>query len=261
MSRSLRRLLPCTVFALLTSCSEAPPVNETVATAAAPDLAGIAELQAQLASLEARKQRIEDSNAIKRLQRAFGFYMSEGQWQQVADLFAASATLEFGRDGVYRGQQRILAWLQAWGGTDNGLREGQLNEFFQLMPVVTLAEDGTTAKARWRGIMLLGQLGEQALWGEGPYENEYVKEAGVWKLARLRWFQTIVVPYEGGWARHADFNKGIWVSATLPADAPPTAPYGSWPETFLPPFSFTNPVGRYSPEPVQEVPASAGGQP
>jgi len=257
----MRHWLTCAAFALLASCSDAPPANQAGTTSAVPAAARIAELQAQLAALSARKQRIEDSNAIKRLQRAFGFYMSEGQWQQVADLFAANATLEFGRDGVYSGKERILAWLQAWSGTDNGLREGQLNEFFQLMPVVTLAEDGTTAKARWRGIMLLGQLGEQALWGEGPYENEYVKEAGVWKLARLRWFQTIVVPYEGGWARHEDFNKGIWVSATLPADAPPTAPYGSWPETFLPPFSFTNPVGRYIPERVQEAATAAGGQP
>lgn len=257
----MRHWLACTAFVLLAACSEAPPANEAGATAAVPEAARIADLQAQLAALSARKQRIEDANAIKRLQRAFGFYMSEGQWQQVADLFAADATLEFGRDGVYSGKDRILAWLRAYGGTDNGLREGQLNEFFQLMPVVTLAEDGTTAKARWRGIMLLGQMGEQALWGEGPYENTYVKEAGVWKLASLRWFQTIAVPYEGGWARHVDVNNGIWVSATLPADAPPTAPYGSWPETFLPPFSFSNPVGRYSPEPLQEASVSAGGQP
>jgi hypothetical protein len=75
-----------------------------------------------------------------------------------------------------------------------------------------------------------------------------VKEDGVWKISKLHWFQTILVPYEGGWGRHEDVNKGIWVSETLPPDAPPTYDFGSWPTTFLPPFSFSNPVGRYQPD-------------
>lgn len=241
------------VAVLLTACGDAdPPV--TAATPVSPEIAvdaqRVAALQEQLAELQARKQRIEDSNAIKRLQRAFGYYMSEALWDEVVELFAEDATLEFGRDGVYAGKARIRAYLYALNDGRMGLAEGQLHEHLQLMPVVTLSEDGNTAKARWRSIMLLGELGGEALWGEGPYENEYVKEAGIWKLSRLRWFQTLLVPYEGGWARHADYNQGIWVSDRLPPDAPPTAPYGSWPETFLPPFSFANPVGRYVGTPV-----------
>jgi len=240
--------LTALILCLLHGCSEMPAAGSdsaSVPAAAETDAARIDTLRLQLAALQARKLRIEDSNAIKRLQRSFGYYMSEGQWDQVAALFSEDATFEFGRDGVYRGRARILAWLQTFGGNSTGLREGQLNEFFQLMPVLTLDESGSSAKARWRGIMLLGKLGEQALWGEGPYENEYVKEGGIWKFSKLRWFQTIAVPYAGGWVQHEDVNKGIWVSPQLPADAPPTATYGSWPETFLPPFSFANPVGRY----------------
>lgn len=254
-------------FGLLGACNEAPdapevPEPEPQAEAAVtPDVDAeqIAAMQQQLAGLQARKQRIEDSNDIKRLQRAYGYYMDEALWDEVVQLFADDATLEFARDGVYVGRDRIRDYLYALNDGQHGLREGQLQEHLQLMPVLTLSSDGNTAKARWRSIMLLGELGELALWGEGPYENEYVKEDGVWKISKLRWFQSILVPYEGGWAKNEDFNKGIWASDELPPDAPPTDDYGSWPETYLPPFSFDNPVGRYMPA-ATSAPA-AGEQP
>lgn len=241
---------------LLTACGDAPPAAEPAATESA-DAQQVAELRARLESLQARKQRIEDSNAIKRLQRAYAYYMEEALWDEVVQLFSTDATLEFARDGVYSGKERIREYLYALGNGRQGLSEGQLQDHLMLMPVLTLAADGMSAKARWNTIMLLGTHGAEANWGEGPYENEYVKEDGVWKISKLRWFQTILVPYEGGWAKHEDVNKGIWVSDTLPPDAPPTAPYGYWPETFLPPFSFPNPVGRYVP-PAASAAASEG---
>ncbi|HHX81755.1 MAG TPA: nuclear transport factor 2 family protein [Pseudomonadaceae bacterium] len=239
-------LLPAVAaLILLQACSESngPPPGST----AVDDSAQRAALQAQLAQLETRAERLQDLQAIKRLQRSFGYYMEEGLVDEVVGLFADNATFEFARDGMYRGKARIRDYLLALYGGQSGLREGQLNEYLQLMPVITLADDGQTAEARWRAIMLLGEYGGEALWGEGPYENAYVKEDGVWKISRLHWFQTILVPYKGGWGRHEDVNKGIWVSDTLAPDAAPTQDYGSWPTTFLPPFSFSNPVGRYVP--------------
>ncbi len=253
------------VLGMVAACNEAPDAPELPEpepqAASQTDADQIAALQRQLAGLAARKQRIEDSNAIKRLQRAYGYYMNEALWDEVALLFADDATLEFARDGIYMGKDRIREYLYALNDGQQGLREGQLQEHLQLMPVVTLGEDGRTAKARWRSIMLLGESGQQALWGEGPYENEYVKDDdGVWRISKLRWFQTILVPYEGGWAKHEDVNKGIWVSDVLAPDAPPSADYGSWPETFLPPFSFENPVGRFVPQ-ASQAQAASGAQP
>ena len=113
------------------------------------------------------------------------------------------------------------------------------------MPVITLAPDGLTAKARWRAIVLEGELGGQAFWGEGPYENEYVKDDGVWKIKALHWYQALYVPYEGGWQTNPDPTGAKYVSGTLPPDRPPTVEYKTWPNTYVPPFSFPNPVGKY----------------
>jgi hypothetical protein len=122
-----------------------------------------------------------------------------------------------------------------------------LNEHLQVMPVITVAADGRTAKARWRGIILTGQLGGDAFWGEGPYENEYVKQDGVWKIQKLHWYQALFVPYDGGWQTKPDPTGGKFASSALPPDRPPSIDYKTWPETYVPPFSFPNPVGKYSP--------------
>lgn len=214
--------------------------GETVADRG--DEARIAALEQQVATLEQRKARLEDASAIKRLQRAYGYYIDHALWDDAADLFAENGSIEIGLDGVYAGKSRVREYLYALGNGHSGLAEGQLNEHMQLMPVVTVAEDGSTAKARWRALIMSGRLGGEAYWGEGPYENEYIKEDGVWKIAKLHWFQSFVVPYDGGWARNEDANGAKYVSSELPPDAPPTVEYDPWPATYLPPFHFPNPV-------------------
>jgi hypothetical protein len=193
-------------------------------------------LQSRLDALEHRRSLIEDVNAVKRLQRGYGYYLDVGQWDQAADLFASDGTIEMGLDGVYVGQARVRAYLHALGGS--GLSPDQINQHMQLMPYVTVAPDGMTAKATWRDVILEGHLGKDASWGEGPYENEYVKEHGVWKIKSLHWFQTLTVPYEGGWARNEDLNAGKYVSNKLPPDRPPSIQYRTWPGGLLPPFHF-----------------------
>ena len=217
-----------------------------------------AALGAEIRRLESRRARIQDSNDIKRLQRAWGYYLDEGLWDEAADLFAREGSIEFGLDGVYAGRERVRAYLYALGGGRSGLAEGELNEHLQLMPVVTVAPDGMSAKGRWRGLILAGKLGEHAVWGEGPYENEYVREDGVWKIGKLHWYQSMVVPYEDGWQVREDWNGGIWVSDRLPPDEPPSVAYETWPATYLPPFHFPNPVLGAAPASLREDPGTAG---
>ena len=212
-----------TLAALLAGCGDQsePSATADLATTGAE----IATLQQQVATLETRVQQVKDANAIKRLQRAYGYYVEEGLWDDAVNLFADNATLELARDGVYIGKERIRQYYYALGNGQLGLREGQLNEQLQVMPVVTLGEDGTTASARWRNILLTGQLGEHAEWGEGPFENEYVKENGVWKFSKVRWQQDdgwrpkvlmgMDTPWRGGWRQYfakvalAGYFKGV----------------------------------------------------
>ena len=222
--------------ALLGACGDAP---------SGEDAARLAALSIRVAQLEQRKSLVEDANAVERLQHAYGYYIDRGLWDEAADLFAEDGTIEMALDGVYVGKTRVRDYLYAWGGGEHGLRDGELNEHLQVMPVITVAPDGRTAKARWRAITLTGELGGDAFWGEGPYENEYVKDDGVWKIKTLHWHQALHVPYAGGWQTNPDPTGGKLVSSTLPPDGPPTVEYKTWPDTYVPPFSFPNPVGKY----------------
>jgi len=78
-----------------------------------------------------------------------------------------------------------------------------------------------------------------------------VKQDGVWKIKTLHWYQSLFVPYAGGWQTNPDPTMGKLASGVTP-DRPPSVDYKTWPETYLPPFSFPNPVVKY-------VPASASG--
>ena len=221
---------------LLSGCDGVP---------SAEDAAQAAALETRIAALERRKERIEDVNAIERLQHAYGYYADRGLWDEAANLFADDGTIEIGLDGVYVGQERVRQYLRTLTGGRPALTDGELGERLQVMPVITLAPDRLTAKARWRGILLEGELGGQAFWGEGPYENEYVKHGGVWKIQALHWYQALYVPYEGGWQTKPDPTGGKYISSTLPPDRPPSVEYKTWPDTYLPPFSFPNPVSKY----------------
>ncbi len=129
---------------------------------------GSPELRQAITSLEQRKARLEDVNDIKRLQRAYGFYFSSAQWDEVTSCSPTTAPIEIGLDGVYRGKPRVREYLYAFGGGKAGLAPGQLSEYLQVMPVITLSADGRSAKGTWRAIVLAGQLGKDALGGEGP---------------------------------------------------------------------------------------------
>jgi hypothetical protein len=213
--------------------------------------------KAQIAALEARADRIKDSNDIKRLQRAYGFYLDKAQYDELADLFAADASVEYANEGVYVGQNRIREYLHRLGNNHIGLTEGQLNNHMLLQPVVHVAPDGLTAKARWRAIIQIGRLKELALWGEGPYEVEYVKENGVWKIKKLHWYVTFIAPYEGGWVKvtPADAQVSPFVK-DFPPDRPPTENYKPFPAAYLPPYHYENPVTGHGAEPVAVAAAS-----
>lgn len=198
----------------------------------------------EVAALTLRVQKLEGSRAVKKLQRAFGYYVDRGLWDDAADLFSNNGTIEIGVDGVYVGKARIRDYLKALHGGQDGLIYGQLNEWVTLQPLVDVAADGRTAKARWRDLGMLGQHKKHAEWRDGIYENDYVKEDGVWKIRSLHLYVNFVTPVEKGWARLKQGEGAVQSEASkkLPPDRPSTVRYKSFPDTQIPAFHGPNPV-------------------
>ena len=207
--------------------------------------ARIAAAQARLDELGARATRVNDINEIEILQRSYGYYVDKMLWEHVLDLFSDDATMEIGPSGVYVGKDSIRNYLYSLSDGEHGPLEGVLFNHMQLQPVLTLADDGLSAQGRWRALILTGThgAGSGGNWGEGPYENEYVKEDGVWKISKLHWFATFIAPYEGGWLNvdEADVRAHSMGRGVEP-DQPPSVDYEPYPGVFIPPFHYPNPV-------------------
>jgi hypothetical protein len=194
--------------------------------------------EARLAAYRERVERLEDQDSIENLQAYFGYYFDKGLWEDVADLFAAEGQFEYGQRGVYIDQDHIRRALLLFG--PEGLGEGYLNNHMMLQPIITVAPDGRTATGRWQGMVQLSEPGASGQWGVGIYENEYVKEGGAWKLAKVHFYVTAMADYDGGFARAAQRLAGP--SALFPPDRPPSEVYRSFPSAYIPPFSYVHPV-------------------
>jgi hypothetical protein len=207
--------------------------------------ARVAEARSRLGAAQARAARIADANEIQTLQSSYGYYTDKMLWDEVVDLFADNGTLEIGPSGIYVGKDSIRRYLLSFSDGKQGPLEGVLNDHFQLQPIITVADDGLTANGRWRLFLMTGVSGSGSggNWGEGVYENEYVKENGVWKISKLQWFGTFVAPYEGGWL-DAD-PKAIDAYAMgrgVTPDRPSSVSYEPYPGVFVPPFHYSSPV-------------------
>jgi outer membrane murein-binding lipoprotein Lpp len=231
-TRAMRR----TIFAVtLTAISV--PVGVAWAEPQAQELAAeLAALRAEVATLRQGAQAANDYVAIANLQASYGYYVDKMRWDEAADLFTRDATLEIAGRGVFAGQDRIRTYLRALG----ELKYGTLFNHMQLQPVIHVGTDGATARARWRTLMQVGHLGREARWGEGTYENEYRKEDGIWKISKLHSYITFYVEYDQGW------NKGAVALPkhleNLEPDAEATVKYGAFPDVFVPPYHYKNPV-------------------
>jgi len=210
-----------------------------------PDLSPrLAKAFARVQSIEARAERVQDIDQLRNLQAAYGYYVDKALWDDVVDLFAENGTMEIGLNGVYVGKNSIRKYLYSLTGGKPGLRPGELNNHFQLSPVITLAADGQTAQARWRGVIQYGVFGKGSGgdWGEGIYENEYVRENGVWKLKSLHFYTKFYAPYEGGWTKAPKDSALRYGKSNVRADRPTSVKYQPYPARFTPPYHYQNPA-------------------
>lgn len=190
------------------------------------------------ARLLSQARKLADEQAIENLLRTYGFYVDRAYWDQVADLFAEDGTIEFAQQGVYVGKKRVREFLGKQG--PHGLVTGWMNDHMQLQPVVTVLADNNRAWSRSREWAMTGRFGEPGQWTEGIYENQYVKQGGVWKIQSMRFYPTFISDYDKGWAKDAKPAPGLL--SDLPPDRPPSSVYAIYPKAHVPPFHYVNPV-------------------
>ena len=163
------------------------------ATPLALRLAGAADSGVSPVDTLARNvERAEAIRAVKDLQHAYSQYAQYGLWTDLGWLFTDTGEAIYG-DDVIKGRAAVANYhMTKFGGGTPGLPPGVVNSWFVEVPIVNLSVDGNSARARWYGFNMLGG-GANARWDSGTFQNEYVKDDGVWTIARLHDY-----PHVGG---------------------------------------------------------------
>jgi hypothetical protein len=194
--------------------------------------------------LEERLQKVEDILAIDRLEKIYGYYLDNHMYEEAIDCFSDNAdSIEIADRGVFRGKEGVRRFFLSYMGKEGILQQpGTMGFHMQHQGVITPDRNGKTAKGRWYLIMIqarpieTGGPGRSVL-GHGVYENEFIKEDGVWKFKKMFMSLTYRSPIAGGWASTPVIGEGT----SAQADAPPTA-YHPYPNMGNVPLHFKHPV-------------------
>lgn len=240
----IHRPTPILILAALSLGSCADPGTGTGATDAATgsdsaDLAAaIAALEVEVARARLEVERLRDFDTLENIAGVYGYYVDKNMHDDVADLFAEDSVVEILGRGVFIGQERVREYMHNL--SPLGPRRGSLFNHMHLQPVIHVSPDGRTADVRARALIMFGIENANAQWGAGVYENQLVKEDGIWKLEYLHSYQTFYTLYEDGWAKVASPMFAPY--DRLPPDRPQSVPYDPYPAAFVPPFHYVNPV-------------------
>lgn len=218
----------------------------------------LAELKDRITALEHHINRLDAINAIRSLQYTYGYFMDKGLYDEVVDLFADDGVLSF-MGGLYKGKESVrrlycgrLRTIFTKG--QNNPIDGMLVDHMQSQGVIDIADDGLSAKGRFRGFLQGGvhksmedppaQLPRQ-WWEAGVYENEYVNVNGVWKIKFLNYNLHWQGTFEDGWANTDVISTNSPVTYPedpLGPDELHAVPPKIWPQTFCVPFHYVHPV-------------------
>ena len=215
----------------------------------------IEQLARRLDALEHQLGIEQDVNQIRRVQYTYGYFIDKSQYNEVVDLFDEDGEVWF-LGGIYKGKagvRRLYIERFQTQFTDghNGPRYGWLLDHPQLQMVIHVAPDRKSAQVRGRSMMQAGlhetAKGQQRAWWEGGiYENEYVREDGVWKIKALRYYPFWHGSFQDGWAKTpVDFipmAKTTWPQDPLGPDALIDPAPRLWPATDIVPFHYPHPV-------------------
>jgi hypothetical protein len=159
-----------------------------------------------LPALVARIDRLNDEDAVRNLQHAYGYYVDRRMWDDVVDLFTADARVRWGTE-TFRGLRGVRQAMQRMGPA--GLTQGVLNDHPQFDTIVQVLPDGREAIARGIELGMIGDAstGEQH-WQINVFRNRFVKHAGLWKLRELQVQPLLRAEFAKGWGDAASVIAG-----------------------------------------------------
>jgi hypothetical protein len=202
-------------------------------------------LEARIKELENKVKTLEDLEAIKRLQRSFGYYLEHWMYEEILDCFSDSPDTELNiLVGIYLGKEGVRRYVT--GEKERSVNPELLHQVMQLSGVVDIGGDGKTAEGRWYGFGAVaiprGKGVIQMLFG-GIYTCKYVKEGGKWKILKIMWNPTYTCSPTEGWVKPERVAAGVGASMSKPPRADKRRELDTrYPSGYIVPFHYRHPV-------------------
>lgn len=148
--------------------------------------------------LEEAVRELLDIEEIKRVHAKYAYHVDSQEWDQVVELFTEDAVADWGGSrGRFEGKEEIARFFK-----ENVSRSATMLRHMMIQPLIEV--EGDRAKARLYlfsvGTYKLPQ-GDTAMWTQGEYRNELVRQGGRWRISRLNFEATFRTPYHDGWVK------------------------------------------------------------
>ena len=150
-----------------------------------------------LNSLARDVERLEAIREVKDATATFAQLAQFGRWNNMTAMFTEDGILQWDKTIVKK--PKIESWLKTDAAGMDGINPGSLDTMVAATPLINLAVDGRTAKARFNGWRFQGDgAGNTRIQG-GIYENQYALVDGRWKISLLRYYALYNGTYANGW--------------------------------------------------------------
>ena len=155
--------------------------------------ATVEELGRTIEELQSRVRVTEDVNEIKQLQWTYLNALMATDWDACASCFTEDALVDVYLHDPVRGRPAIEHWFKEELAQTHAGKEGDVC----IHPIITV--EGDTAKGNWLLYMMYfyPRTGQSMFWVQGYYDMDYMRENGRWKIAVMRWHETIGLPGGG----------------------------------------------------------------
>lgn len=196
--------------------------------------------------------RAEAFDAAENISNAYGYYIDQFAWRNTAALFSRDGWKELSYIGTFIGQDNVLGSLiQRYG--EGGPRD-EFQAIHQLtQPYVTPSEDGQRAQIRSRLWQFNSSTEPGGSWIGGIYENQVIREDGVWRIHGMDLDYVWLADVATGWTGvDPEANARFGVSEDVIAEFGPQAPlrgevFAPYPRIAPMGFHYANPVSGREP--------------
>jgi hypothetical protein len=204
-------------------------------------------IEDRLSELENKVRVLDDIEAIKKLERYYGYYIEHWMYEDIIDCFSDSPDTELNINvGVYSGKAGIRRYFE--GEKRRSQNPELLHQVMQLSGIVDINPDGKTAHGRWYGfgcvsIPGVGDKGVIQNISGGIYTAKYIKEDGKWKILKLIWNPTYRFEPGQGWVKPDRVASLTYKDlAKPPKPDKPRQLDTRYPSGYIAPFHHVHPV-------------------